>query len=252
MYSEHPFFLQPADENSKVWHYTNFVKFISMLEKQSLFFNRADKFNDLFEGSYPKINTQNREKVPKELPATKSVKRALHEVAQQTTEMHKIWRKYVALNCWHLNDHESAAMWSLYSRKNDGVALQTTYAKLKESLIAEKFFLGKVQYIDYERSELPDNHLLVPFIHKRESYEHEQEVRAVIMKPPFRGDQLDFDLETINNGLYISVDLNILLETVFVAPDTPDWFLELVEKMKSRYDKQFLVKRTPLIDGPFF
>ena len=39
-------------------------------------------------------------------------------------------RDCTAVNCWHINEHESAAMWDLYLKSNEGIAIQSTYQKL--------------------------------------------------------------------------------------------------------------------------
>jgi hypothetical protein len=49
-YSEHETCLKPANENAKIWRYMDFTKFVSLLEKKALFFCRADKLGDPFEG----------------------------------------------------------------------------------------------------------------------------------------------------------------------------------------------------------
>ena len=65
-------------------------------------------------------------------------------------EINKKWPKYVAVNCWHENEHESAAMWKLYIKSVEGIAIQSTYSKLKKSFINDEIiFIGKVKYIDY-------------------------------------------------------------------------------------------------------
>lgn len=60
MYKKSPFFKSPESENVKIWRYLDFTKFISLLETNSLYFARADQFNDPFEGSYTKADVQNR------------------------------------------------------------------------------------------------------------------------------------------------------------------------------------------------
>ena len=43
----------------------------------------------------------------------------------------KDFRRQTAISCWHENQYESAAMWQLYNPSNDGIAIQTTFGKLK-------------------------------------------------------------------------------------------------------------------------
>ena len=55
MYEEHPVFNPPPDD-AILWRYMDFTKFVSLLEKQALFFARADKLGDSFEGSLSQVN----------------------------------------------------------------------------------------------------------------------------------------------------------------------------------------------------
>ena len=47
---------QPQDEDA-VWRYMSFEKFANMLATESLFFTRADRYEDKFEGYIPKSTT---------------------------------------------------------------------------------------------------------------------------------------------------------------------------------------------------
>lgn len=49
-------FLHTPPKDAILWRYMDFVKFISLLETNTLFFARADKLGDPFEGSFPKKN----------------------------------------------------------------------------------------------------------------------------------------------------------------------------------------------------
>ena len=68
MYQKHSAFKQPKNEDSKVWRYMDFSKLVSLIDSESLYFTRADKFEDPFEGSYPNKNVEAREIVNENLP----------------------------------------------------------------------------------------------------------------------------------------------------------------------------------------
>ena len=202
MYEPHPIFMQPEDEGVKVWRYMDFTKLVSCIDAQCLFFARADTFDDPFEGSYPKMNVTARKPVPIGIPLD-GHERYIKAMAR-LEEFNKKWPKFTAINCWHMNEHESAAMWKLYLKSNEGIAIQSTYRKLRLSLIdEEKVFLGVVKYIDYEKEWIDAGNLFSPFVHKRRSFEHEREVRALVTKWPTDGKGMDPDRETISHGLKI-------------------------------------------------
>jgi hypothetical protein len=38
------------------------------------------------------------------------------------------------VNCWHMNEHESAAMWRLYSQADEAICVQSTFARLADAV----------------------------------------------------------------------------------------------------------------------
>ncbi|MFO7559237.1 MAG: hypothetical protein R6X10_10445 [Desulfobacterales bacterium] len=241
MYTAHPTFIQPENEDIKVWRYMDFTKFVSLIESQRLYFTRADRFKDPFEGSWPKVNVAMREIVPEGIPPDG------HDAYLKATRdlggHFKNSRRFMAINCWCMNEYESAAMWKLYLKSDEGIAIQSTYAKLKQSLIDdERIYLGKVKYIDYDKEYIGGGNVLNPFVHKRKSFEHEQEIRVIVSKWPTR----------IEKSLQIKVDIETLIERIYVAPSASDWFADLVEAVISRYGYNFEVVHSRLNEDPVF
>jgi hypothetical protein len=153
-------------------------------------------------------------------------------------------------------------MWKLYLKSYEGIAVQSTYERLRDSIIDdEKVYLGIVNYIDYETEFIyQGDNILSAFFHKRRSLEHEREVRALVLKVP-TGDgskdadgvgHIDFHQETIGSGLKIKVDLERLVERIYVAPSTPDWFADLVGALIRRYGYQFEVLHSKLDEKPLY
>ena len=121
LYQAHPSFKSLPNE-AVLWRYLDFTKFVSMLDKSALFFTRADKLGDPFEGSMPNANTDWL------LMLQKDVAVDLHS---KLSTFRRNFRNFIMVNCWHNNDHESAGMWSLYSRERDGVAIKTDVESFK-------------------------------------------------------------------------------------------------------------------------
>ncbi|WP_431810600.1 hypothetical protein [Lysinibacillus capsici] len=103
------------------------------------------------------------------------------EFTKQTYDFSEHERKTKFINCWHLNDFESAAMWDLYLKSNEGIAIQTTFDRLKRSLnrSKEEIYMGKVKYIDYRTERNFHRNTLSPFFTKRISFSHENDVRLL-------------------------------------------------------------------------
>ena len=251
MYEEHPLFEKPDDENATIWRYLEFTKFVSLLDRRALFFARADKMPDPFEGSYSKANVKLRRGLYKDLP-----KEALDRMLGSVAGFSRKIRRFTLLNCWHISDNESAAMWRLYLKSDEGVAIRSTFRRLADSLkvcVDHKVYIGKVKYIDYETDWLPEGNTFYPFLHKRRSFEHERELRAVIQKLPIvEGVGIDLAQPSPDAGAYVPVDVDLLLETVFVSPAAPPWFHELVSSVVGKYGFSKEVRRSKLGEDPVY
>ena len=251
MYEAHPVFLQPEIEDVRVWRYMDFTKFVSFIDSRHLYFTRTDKFDDPFEGSWPKMNVAARQFAPLHMP--KEAQESFLKHMASIGEMHRNWPKFNAINCWHMNEHESAAMWKLYLKSDEGIAIQSTYRSLRDSITDdEKVFLGVVKYIDYDQERIDAGNLFAPFVHKRKSFEHEREVRAMVTKWPTGESGFAFDQETISQGLKIKVDVERLIEKIYIAPSAPDWFSGLVSDVVQRYGYKFEVVHSKLNEQPVF
>jgi hypothetical protein len=116
--TDHKCFKQPQSENIRLWRYMDFTKFVSLIISRSLFLCRSDLFDDPFEGSYPKANVELRPQVYKDIQGDQ-----FEKMMAQKVNFSKWIREWTYLNCWHANDYESAAMWNLYSKTNEAVAI---------------------------------------------------------------------------------------------------------------------------------
>jgi hypothetical protein len=246
MYKPNPQFIEPKDVNAKIWRYINYRKFVSMLDTGSLWFSRADKFNDPFEGSSPKINVKARKLPDKLSPADLPLATKL---IAQMGEVRRHWVRYVCINCWHMNEQESAAMWDIYLKHDEGMAVQSTFKKYKESFSQneENIYIGKVNYIDYGHEVLENTDILSPFIHKRKEFEHEKEVRGIIVRLPPHGKRgLDYSVSTVDSGVLVKVYLSTLVEKIYIAPNATSSFIDLVTATLEKYNQKFEVKHSLL------
>lgn len=244
MYIEHLEFEPPANEEIKIWRYMDFTKFVSLIDTKCLYFARADKFDDPFEGSTPKKNVHARTTLfaspdrPQDM--SQGEINALLDFDNQWSEYIRHMKKFVAINCWHANEHESAAMWKLYLKSNEGIAIQSTYKKLRDSIIdGRQIYLGQVNYIDYENDVIRDNNMYGPFVYKRKSFEHEREIRAVVKIPWVTTDIKITEQEPVGHGIQIEINIKMLIEKIYIAPGTPKWFTDLVGAVTARYNYTF-------------
>lgn len=245
--TDHPCFVAPEDKNIKIWRYMDFTKFVSLLETEALFLSRVDKFEDPYEGATSHANAQIRLHLYKDNGIPEE---ALHQMSK-FMEWTRLWT-YV--NCWHMNNSESAAMWKLYAQTDEAVAIQSTYARLHNNL-DKGTYVGIVRYIDYEKDWLPEGNGFWPYVHKRRSFEHEKELRVLIQELPSKAEpESCFDYSRANNeyGKPIKVDLKDLIENVYVSPAAPAWFFQVVAGVAQRYGYKFEVKQSNLAKAPVF
>jgi len=127
------------------------------------------------------------------------------------------WRSQSAISCWHLSEHESEAMWKLYSHSKQGIAIESTIEKLKDSLKdQESIKIDRVVYIpENELNKEYDKH--DPIFTKRKSFEHEKELRAKV------------SLKDKGKGIFVECDLDVLVTRIHVSPLVEPYFKEVVE-----------------------
>lgn len=249
MYQEHSSFESPKDENVKIWRYIDFTKLVSLIDSRRLFFSRLDTFDDPFEGSYTKINVRARSYVPVDVPD--EGRESYIRMKEGMSGFNRNWPKFNFASCWHMNEHESAAMWKLYLKSDEGIAIQSTYARLKGSMLGdENVHLGIIKYIDYDVDFIDETNAYHVLMSKRKSFEHEREVRALLTRYPTG--ELGFNLLPEEQGVPIRVDIENLIEKIYIAPSTPDWFANLVKSIIKRYGYDFEVVHSRLNEKPLF
>jgi hypothetical protein len=156
-----------------------------------------------------------------------------------------------------MSEYESAAMWKMYARTEEAICIRSTFSKLS-SLLPEKANVGCVKYIDYSNTTIDYQNLLSPYIHKRISFEHEREVRALIIgnngykawsveKGLLPKSEMPIPLE---GGIWQNVNLEKLIDKVYVAPTAPNWFKETVEQTIQKFDFKLAVVQSSLDDSP--
>ena len=53
MFRKHPDFVAPSHPKQTIWRYLDFTKLVDLLDTKEVYFTRADRFDDIFEGSIP-------------------------------------------------------------------------------------------------------------------------------------------------------------------------------------------------------
>ena len=247
---------QIPEDNAVLWRFMDFTKFVSLLKTKSLFFTRADKFQDPFEGAkgllknkikWDKFYKEFFVQAIKTVPGGSGLKKTEQELSKEARRLlgqlngsgeREIKENFI--NCWHENRYESEAMWKLYTSSLDqGVAIKTTSKRLYKSLYRNpNIKIGKINYLDYSSNFADING---SFWYKRKSFEHEKEVRAILRE--FKA--------TEELGKQVPVNLDILIEKVYLSPTSKSWFKDLVQDVMLKYQVKKKIFISDMTATPF-
>jgi hypothetical protein len=217
----------PEDNNTIVWKYLDLSKFLDMLLSQQLFMSRSDKFEDQYEGTFSEPTFEEIKKIAANNP--------------KFLDYYKSHREKVVISSWHINEYESFAMWQIFTKNNEGLAIQSTIGRLKEALRPEnriEQYIGNVNYIDYKKEYIPFDDTFFPFLFKRKSFQYEGEVRII--------SDVSAQNISVNEGLKINVDLNQLIEKIYIHPKSENWYKKLVIELVSKLDFKIEIEKSDL------
>ncbi len=142
-------------------------------------------------------------------------------------------------------------MWKIYAAEGDGIAVKTSFQSLSTCFTGEEnVYIGRVKYVDYQRTFIPEHSGFAPYLFKRQSFEHEREVRAICVKHPQGNAPLAAAPDICETGLYLAVDLGKLIQEVVVAPFAEGWFLELTQAVATRFGLEAPIRRSSLAELP--
>lgn len=243
---------------TRLWRYMDFAKFVAILDQKALYFARADKLGDRYEGASGILERKEKwdnhylnffrhavanppEGYP--VPSDDVVEKDAARLLRDWSEIALLDRQSTFVSCWHANTVESEALWMLYCPPSTtGIAIETNARLLMDALgYDNEIKLGKVQYVDFRIAYADTNNRL---FYKRKSLSHEAEVRAIIQHLRYQKSE--------RQGISISTDLDKLLLSVIPSPFAPSWFAALVESVMSTFNVNAPIKRSELLSDPFF
>ena len=156
------------------------------------------------------------------------------------------------MNCWQIKDTETNWMWSEYVKGNGGVAINTTYKNLTKCFLERTKFdihCGKIKYIDYKSDKFSELRGFEYYLHKRKPFTDENELRAMVLLMPHEKNKIPED-DFNESGIYVPVDLNILLDRVVLSPNGELWLRELVQSLLDNNNLHKTIETSELIKKP--
>jgi DUF2971 family protein len=255
----------PLEPAAILWRYMSRDKFESLLRDKALFFCRADKFSDPFEGSVPKREAEYR---PKEAMRRQTVfketmtpTKILDNLAA-IGHIHRMFKMATVVNCWQINQNESDAMWRLYLKDNEGVAIQTTAGKMMSVIEScpEEVECSKVRYLDYATDIWFDPvgyphtkyNLIIPLIHKRKEFQHENEFRLYQTAREALNNEQYWNTQPLETGKLISFDVATLIEKVIFPPTSDQPSQDKIVALAEQYGFAFQYRQSRLSEDPIY
>jgi hypothetical protein len=247
----------PPSDDTVIWRYMDFTKYVALLESSALYLARADQFvDDQYEG------------FPTGMPGMARQFELRMQLGRRPSPFEQFFavawpQLYTYVSCWHASSGESAAMWKLYAKSEEAVAVKTTFKQLRQltEKIRPRFgYVGAAQVLylsDYllgpttiggDDDMMFHGHHARSFFLKRAAYSHEREVRVVVhdrksgLGPPTPEEAMARD----KLGMIFPIDLASFVDGIRVAPRVPSWYLEVVQKITTKYGFNFEVRRSAL------
>lgn len=164
-----------------IWRYMDLARYALLLTR-GLFFARADRFKDPWEGSWGGANLLKFRLDNQQLDQAQ-----LKQAWSAADEGRKAALQGVGVSCWHHSHDESAALWELYLPRGLGVAVQSSIPRVQRALAGAGRPIDPISvvYTPYRDLSLSsDPYTLLG--HKRPEFTHEREVRFLLR---FRDDE---------------------------------------------------------------
>jgi hypothetical protein len=210
----------PGDgELEKVWRYMSFSRFVWLLQNKQLWLSRADLLGDPWEIAL--AGNQLEHVIARHPPTTLPLPDAPPETAlERSKKIIELWRRTTFVSCWSASDYESHALWRIYCRSSEGVALQTTFARLRDSVHPVSLHRVIYQAPGIDRRTPTRSDLITK---KRRMFAYENEIRVVH----------ECDVEATGYSLAWNPEKNV--ETIHVHPGADNSFMDTVARTVTYY-----------------
>ena len=110
-----------------------------------------------------------------------------------------------------------------------------------------------IEYIDFASQKIPDGSFAAQFFRKRRSFEHERELRALVLQFPLATTgRVDYARRPTDAGLSVRVNLSQLIDQVLVAPQAPNWYAQLVARVADKYGLEVVPTQSELDATPLY
>jgi hypothetical protein len=234
--------VDPAlSERQVLRRYLDMSRYLSFLQSKSLYLARADRFDDKFEGSF-----------------TPSVRAAIRKAYKDNRidftyeNFKRELRGSVYVSCWTLGLDDNMALWAMYGKPENTIAITTTVGRMRAALQAWTYpsstpaSIVKVEYIKPWRDPkvriVPYSNI---FRYKVTAYSFEQEVRIILDRH-----SVNFGTNYKEEGVLLPVAPAKFIRSVVVSPLAGRSFRDMVADVTNRYGVDARVRQSKLAMAP--
>ncbi|UUV20447.1 hypothetical protein [Paenimyroides aestuarii] len=236
MYKEHKEFKIDNTKDLPLWRYMDFWKFLKLINSSKIFFPSVEMMGDQNEGKIP-------EKIYELMVQQDKALRRENNFAQNYKDyIEQRLRKKILILSWNANHNESFALWKMYAKEKLGIAIKTTFERLKKSFedAEENIYIGEVRYYDNNNPSYITGNAFYTFLNKHNYYEFEKEVRCII--------QIKNDDTTTSKN--IRVDLKELIEEIYITPFAEKTgLIEIIEYLRDKNKLDFKISISGVNDN---
>lgn len=207
MYSKHSYLMEPENPRQRLWRYLKYERLLELIKEGNLYFPHITRMSDKWEGLLTK-------RTKEKLFWAEYAKYKKAESANGAVEQYEMHKDAFYVNSWHMNNHESYLMWKVYGDR--GCAIQTTYERIVTSFHNGQAEINGsvVNYIDYDRDQLPTGNTFYSVSYKDIPYKDEREFRLLYWKLSLPNQNLPVE----ETGVKVAVDADILIENIYINP----------------------------------
>jgi len=223
--------IETPESSTEIWRYMTLDKLLHLLASSSLWLSRCDFFEDGWEGRYSDATYD----------TFKNTLIGSEDRIERLWQWHQDancgMRNCLYVNCWHINQEESAALWQIYSNYGKCVAVKTTVHKLRDALAGTDVpvFAGRVKYCDYATEPMPMGNLFTPFLRKRRSFTFEQELRLLHWQPELLSPDRGQPAADLPKGVAVPVDVASLILEVYLTPKADGYMHEAITALFAKF-----------------
>ncbi|MEN9841835.1 MAG: hypothetical protein RL376_1635 [Verrucomicrobiota bacterium] len=202
-------------------------KFIYLLLESKLVLTQASRFTDQNEFAL------HIRRVEAQIKKNNNPPESLYVELETANLKTKELKEKIYVSSWSIDRFESYALWKIYlGGASTGVAVRTSVSRLQRSLKESpyEFAIAKVRYTNFIPPDAEYGDLLI--CSKMSSYYYERELRLFCKHVEKPGTGFAAFLPTIQPPILgVNVDLNELIDTIYLSPFAGDWFHSSFRKL---------------------